>query len=128
MREIVATIIGYDHAFGEQINTAKYKKTLPFKVAEELQNSLIDGWEYMRPHHLRSHDFKMYKSLIDLCTFEIKARLAKAKNRKADEQLIRNKRSTKKVKKLDEQLTQKKEEKLADIQVKNLGEQLIQSS
>ena len=70
----------------------------------------------------------MYKSLIDLCTFEIKARLAKAKNRKADEQLIRNKRSTKKVKKLDEQLTQKKEEKLADIQVKNLGEQLIQSS
>ena len=128
MREIVATIIGYDHTFGEQINTAQYKKTLPFKVAEELQNSMIDGWEYMRPHHLRSHDFKMYKSLIDLCTFEIKARLAKAKSKKVDEQLIQNKRSTKKVKKLDEKLTQKKKEKLADPKVKNSGEQLIQSS
>ena len=89
MREIVVVRIKYDRAFGEDIGSPTYKNALPYKVAESLEDSMIDGWQHMRPYHLRSHDFKMFKSLCDLCRDEIKALISKQKNKKPDESFIR---------------------------------------
>ena len=76
MREIVIVRIKYDYAFKENISSPSYKNALPYKVAESLEDSMIGGWQHMKPYHLRSHDYKMFKSLCDLCRDEIKTLLA----------------------------------------------------
>jgi hypothetical protein len=55
----------------------------------------------------------MFKSLLDLCRDEIKALLAKPKNKETDENLIRNTRSVKKAKVLDENFIQEGKENFA---------------
>ena len=68
----------------------------------------------MRPYHLRSHDYKMFKSLMDLCRDEIKALLAKPKDKETDENLIRSTRSVKKAKVLDENFIQEGKKNFAE--------------
>ena len=89
MREIVIVRIKYDYAFRENIGSPSYKNALPYKVAESLEDSMIDGWVNMKPYHLRSHDYKMFKSLCDLWRDEVKTLLAELKNKKPDEKFIR---------------------------------------
>ena len=72
--------------------------------------------------HLRSKDYRMFKSLYDLCNSELKANLAKNKAKKLDEHPTKKKVPQKKTKSMDELLIQEKEGELAHPKKNSMDE------
>ena len=60
-----------------QINPdIKEKKSHHCKIACLLQKRKIGGWENMEYFHLKSGDYNMFKSLVDITNYEMKCRSA----------------------------------------------------
>ena len=111
MRVIVAHNISFANTFGEDITTTQYRNELPYRTSEWLKHEEIDGWVDMRPKHSQRHNYRMFKSLCDLCKSELKLKIDKIKTKSTGEQLTRNLRKTtqqkKNAKNTGEQLTKK---------------------
>ena len=72
MRELVEHEIKLAKRHGEKIGTARYRNELPYVVAKTLEREEVGEWKHMELWHLRSKDYRMFKSLMDLCNSELK--------------------------------------------------------
>ena len=60
---------------GKALTDIKDRNSIPNKIACNLQKNKVEGWVAMEFYHLKRHDFRMFKSLCDLVTNELKLRL-----------------------------------------------------
>ena len=70
---------------GKSLVELKDKKSLPKKIACDLQELKVDGWIHMKFYHLNRHEYPMYKSLCDFVTNQLKKRLTPQKSLKDEE-------------------------------------------
>ena len=90
MRKIVAHTISFANTFGEDITTTQYRNELPYRASEWLKHEEIDGWVDMRPKHSQRHNYRMFKSLCDLCKSELKLKIDKIETKSTGELLTKN--------------------------------------
>ena len=52
MRDIVVHFLNYSHTFKEKLTSPAFKKSLPYKIAVDLEREEVSGWKDFQPHHL----------------------------------------------------------------------------
>ena len=122
MLHIVQHSLKCSHTFGEEIDTAQFKKDFPYKVANTLKDGCYERWEDMEFKHTKRHDYSMFKSLIDLCNRELALKLEQINEKQSGEKLTQGSavitRSKKEANVLGEQFTQGSTKKNSNIELK----------
>ena len=74
MKQAVAKHINALEDSGTNLNEFKDKKGLTAKIAEHLREKKVGGWVDLQVKYQKPSEYRMYKSLVDRVTYELKQR------------------------------------------------------
>ena len=75
MRGVIIVYLDEQEKAGKALDEPSFKKSLRFKIAEQLRDQRIGGWAHLQMYHLDGRVYSMFKSMIDLANNELRLKI-----------------------------------------------------